>query len=78
MRFDFLKSNKNKKPLCTAFVDFEHWYIGLERQYGVKPDIKAWKEQLEKEYEALGKLLEGEWKKTKKKIRKRIIWNRDK
>jgi hypothetical protein len=33
--------------------------------------------QLEKEYEALGKLLEGEWKKTKKKIRKRIIWNRE-
>ena len=51
MRFDFLKSNKKKKPLCTAFVDFEHWYIGLERQYGVKPDIKGWKEQLEKEYE---------------------------
>lgn len=31
--------------------------------------------QLEKEYEALGKLLEGEWKKTKKKIRKRILWS---
>ena len=34
--------------------------------------------QLEKEYEALGKLLEGEWKKTKKKIRKRVIWDREK
>ena len=34
------------------------------------------KTKLEKEYEALGKLLEGEWKKTKRKIRKRVLWKK--
>ena len=33
-------------------------------------------EELEKEYAALGKLLDKEWKKTKKKIRKRVLWNK--
>jgi len=34
-------------------------------------------EELEKEYEALGALLGGEWKKTKKRIRNRVLWNHD-
>ena len=43
--------NKKKKlPRCIAVVDFEHWYISLERQYSMKPDIKAWKDGLEKDY----------------------------
>ena len=42
---------KQKHPKCIAFVDFEHWYIGLERQYGVKPDLKGWKEELMTKYE---------------------------
>jgi len=33
-------------------------------------------EELEREYEALGKLLESEWKKTKKKIRRRVLWKK--
>ena len=42
---------KKKLPGCIAFVDFEHWYISLERQYGVKPDIRGWKAELEKSFE---------------------------
>ena len=42
---------KKKLPGCIGFVDFEHWYISLERQYGVKPDIKGWKAELEKSFE---------------------------
>ena len=42
---------RKKLPTCIAFVDFEHWYIGLERQYGVKPDLKGWKEELSKKYD---------------------------
>ena len=42
---------KKSRPNCIAFVDFEHWYISLERQYRVKPDIKAWKEELQKTYD---------------------------
>ena len=42
---------KQKHPKCIAFVDFEHWYIALERQYGVKPDLKGWKSELMAKYE---------------------------
>ena len=42
---------KQKHPKCIAFVDFEHWYIALERQYGVKPDLKGWKAELMAKYE---------------------------
>ena len=42
---------KSKHPKCMAFVDFEHWYIALERQYGVKPDLKGWKADLMAKYE---------------------------
>ena len=33
-------------------------------------------EELEKEYLALSKLIEEEWKKTKKRIRKRVLWKK--
>ena len=46
-----LFSKKQTRPKCIAFVDFEHWYIALERQYGVKPDIKGWKESLSETYD---------------------------
>ena len=43
---------KGKKlPKAIAVVDFEHWYIALERGYGIKPDIKAWSEEVRSEYE---------------------------
>ena len=43
--------NKSKRPCAIVAVDFEHWYIALERQYGIKPDIKAWNEELRNEYD---------------------------
>lgn len=34
---------KNKKKLrAAAFIDFEHWYISMEKIYRKKPDIGAW------------------------------------
>jgi uncharacterized LabA/DUF88 family protein len=44
-------TRKNKLPRAVIAVDFEHWYISLERQYAIKPDIKAWHEELCREYE---------------------------
>ena len=39
----------NKRlPNARAFVDYEHWYISLERGYGVKPDVKSWHNELNK------------------------------
>jgi hypothetical protein len=44
-------SKKSKLPRAIAVVDFEHWYIALERGYGIKPDIKAWSDEIRAEYE---------------------------
>jgi len=44
-------SNKSKLPRAIAVVDFEHWYIALERGFGIKPDIKAWSEEIRSEYD---------------------------
>lgn len=33
-------------PSAVAFVDYEHWYISLNNKYGLKPNIKAWFEDL--------------------------------
>ncbi len=31
-----------------AFVDYESWYVSLHKNYGIKPDIKGWFEDLSK------------------------------
>lgn len=33
-----------------AYVDYEHWYISLKTNYGLKPNIKAWFEDLNEKY----------------------------
>lgn len=33
-----------------AFVDFEHWYISLDKMYSKRPDIKEWREQLSRNF----------------------------
>ena len=45
------EKNKSKLPRAITVVDFEHWYISLERQYSIKPDIKGWYEELRREYD---------------------------
>lgn len=47
----FKKRQKEQKPSCIAFVDFEHWYISLDKFYSVKPDIKAWASELSEKYD---------------------------
>jgi hypothetical protein len=44
-------SKKQKLPRAIAVVDFEHWYIALERGFGIKPDIRAWSEEIRAEYD---------------------------
>lgn len=34
--------NKKKKPKAVAFVDYEHWYISMEKLYNMKPDLQSW------------------------------------
>lgn len=42
---------KSKLPKCIAFVDFEHWYISLDRFFSVKPDVKGWYEDMRRAYD---------------------------
>lgn len=35
-------------PKAVAFVDYEHWYVSLSRNYGIRPNIKGWFEDLSK------------------------------
>lgn len=44
------KQNGNKRS-AAVFVDFEHWYISLEKLFGVKPDIKSWSKELNAKYD---------------------------
>ena len=51
----------------------------LRQKHGIKTDMDDFSskerfEELEEEYKAFTKLFENEWKKTKKKIRKDILW----
>ena len=42
---------KTRKKIAVAFVDFEHWYISMDRFYGIKPDIRAWRADLAEKYD---------------------------
>lgn len=37
-------------PRAVAFVDFEHWYISLDRMHHKRPDYKAWYDELTSKY----------------------------
>lgn len=39
---------ENGLPTAVAFVDYESWYVSLIKNYGIKPDIKGWFEDLAK------------------------------
>ncbi len=36
----------NDLPKAIAFVDYEHWFISMEKLHGLKPDIQAWFDDL--------------------------------
>lgn len=41
---------KGKKQ-AIAFVDYEHWYISLDRLHKTRPNIKEWRDELAKKYD---------------------------
>ncbi len=42
---------KHKKPEAVVFVDYEHWHVSLYKKYSMRPQIRAWKDSLAKDYE---------------------------
>ena len=47
----FRKPNSRKLSESIAFIDYEHWYIALEKMYGRKPDIQTWLRNVQKKYD---------------------------
>ena len=47
----FKRQSSHKKPHAIAFVDYEHWYISLEKLHQRKPDIKAWFNEISTKYD---------------------------
>ncbi len=58
----FKKKNSAKgKQKAIAFIDYEHWYISLDKLYGTKPDIKAWRDMLSEHYQIADILFFGDF-----------------
>lgn len=50
--FGFFKRKSTAKPRATVFVDYEHWFISLDRLHDKKrPDIRALRDELSLEYD---------------------------
>lgn len=47
----FKRKKTTGKPKAVAFVDYEHWFISLDKMYNARPDIKAWRDDLSQKYE---------------------------
>ena len=47
----FKKKNTVSKPKAVAFVDYEHWFISLDKMYNVRPDLKVWRDKLSQKYD---------------------------
>ena len=44
-------SSCESKPAAIAFVDYEYWYVALDRHYHTRPDLSAWKAELCEKYD---------------------------
>jgi|GEM_PF-74057 len=45
------QNGSKKKAVC--FVDYEHWYISLDKHFHLKPNIRAWVDELNQNYNVL-------------------------
>ncbi len=44
-------SKIGRKKKAIAFVDYEHWYISLDKMYHIRPDVKAFRDELSDRYD---------------------------
>ncbi len=46
------QAQKNGRETAIAFVDFEHWYISLDKMFDhTRPDIKGWRDELSSRFD---------------------------
>lgn len=49
------------KPKAVVFVDFEHWYISLDKMYHVRPAIREWRDNIAEKYDITEILFFGDF-----------------
>ncbi len=49
----------SEKPSAVAFVDYEYWYVALDRHYHTRPDLAAWKKELLEKYDLRDMIVYG-------------------
>lgn len=54
-------SKIGKKKKAVAFVDFEHWYISLDRTFRARPDYKGFRDELTDRYELVDVVFFGDF-----------------
>lgn len=42
---------KFSKLRAVAFIDYEHWFISLDKMYHMRPDIKGWRDEVAAKFE---------------------------
>ncbi len=45
------KTKSSGLPKAMVFVDFEHWYISLEKNFHRRPQIRKWRDSLASEFD---------------------------
>lgn len=49
---------------AMAFVDYEHWYYSYQNLYGIRPQISAWRKELEASFNLTDILVFGDFSQT--------------
>ncbi|MFR1517565.1 MAG: NYN domain-containing protein [Clostridia bacterium] len=57
----------NGLPKAIAFVDYEHWFISMEKLHQMKPNIQAWFNDLKKKCNIVEVIFFGDFSKFREK-----------
>lgn len=58
------QKHKDTPKQAAAFVDYEHWYYSYQNLYGIKPQITAWRKELETRFNLTDILVFGDFSQT--------------
>ncbi len=46
-----LFKTRNNKKKALVFVDYEYWFYSYKNKYGIRPNVTAWRQELEKRFQ---------------------------
>ncbi|MBR6006868.1 MAG: NYN domain-containing protein [Clostridia bacterium] len=44
---------RNNKKKALVFVDYEYWFYSYKNKYGIRPNVTAWRQDLEKRFQII-------------------------